>query len=194
MGWSRRPVLTPEMPQLYGRHLAGCLIVRLHVLPPEARHRGGTRHGCLTDAEFEDLHKQYRCNPPPADHHAGRHRPNDRGPSRRGSRHLDVNRTDLLILGVGTSSRTVRCGPCAGPTSQRARTGQALSSGLAAVTAEPHWPSTVCFSGRTYPKVPCNVRVSLGAAGGVSQSGGSLVGSLHLPRSCRHGPCGHRRG
>lgn len=71
MGWSRRPltVLTPETLQLYGRHLPGCLIVRLHVLPPEARHRAGTRHVYLTDAEFEDLHKQYRCNPPPADHH-----------------------------------------------------------------------------------------------------------------------------
>lgn len=69
MGWSRRPVLTPEMLQLYGRHLPGCLIVRLHVLPPEARHRAGTRHVYLTDTEFEDLHKQYRCNPPPADHH-----------------------------------------------------------------------------------------------------------------------------
>jgi hypothetical protein len=35
-------VLTPETLQLYRRHLPGCLIVRLHVLPPEARHRAGT--------------------------------------------------------------------------------------------------------------------------------------------------------
>ena len=71
MGWSRRPVLvlTPETLQLYGRHLPGCLIVRLHALPSEARHRAGTRRVYLTDDEFEDLHKQDRCNPPPADHH-----------------------------------------------------------------------------------------------------------------------------
>jgi hypothetical protein len=35
-------VLTPETLQLYRRHLPRCLIVRLHVLPPEARHRAGT--------------------------------------------------------------------------------------------------------------------------------------------------------
>jgi hypothetical protein len=35
MGWSRRLVLTPETLQLYRRHLPGCLIVRLHVLPPK---------------------------------------------------------------------------------------------------------------------------------------------------------------
>jgi hypothetical protein len=69
MGWSRRLVLTPETLQLYGRHLPGCLIVRLHALPPEARHRAGTRRVYLTDDEFEDLHKQDRCDPPPADHH-----------------------------------------------------------------------------------------------------------------------------
>ena len=77
MGWSRRPVLvlTPETLQLYGRHLPGCLIVRLHALPSEARHRAGTRRVYLTDDEFEDLHKQDRCNPPPADHHGpGGHR------------------------------------------------------------------------------------------------------------------------
>jgi hypothetical protein len=54
MGWSRRPVLTPETLQLYGRHLPGCLIVRPHVLPPEARHRAGTRHVYL-DVNRPDL-------------------------------------------------------------------------------------------------------------------------------------------
>jgi predicted kinase len=62
-------VLTPETLQLYRQHLSQCLIVRLHVAPPEARRRAGTRQVYLTDAEFEDLHTQDRDNPPPADHH-----------------------------------------------------------------------------------------------------------------------------
>lgn len=62
-------VLTPETLRLYRQHLPGCLIVRLHVAPPEARHRAGMRRVYLTDDEFQDLHKQDRDNPPPADHH-----------------------------------------------------------------------------------------------------------------------------
>jgi predicted kinase len=62
-------VLTPETLQLYRQQLAQCLIVRLHVAPPEARRRAGTRRVYLTDAEFEDLHNQDRDNPPPVDHH-----------------------------------------------------------------------------------------------------------------------------
>ena len=61
-------VLTPDTLQLYRQHLSQCLIVRLHVAPPEARRRAGTRQVYLTDAEFEDLHTQDRDNPPPADH------------------------------------------------------------------------------------------------------------------------------
>lgn len=62
-------VLTPETLHLYRQHLPGCLIVRLHVAPAEARRRAGTRRVYLTDAEFEDLHNQDRDSPPPADHH-----------------------------------------------------------------------------------------------------------------------------
>jgi predicted kinase len=62
-------VLTPETLRLYRQHLSPCLIVRLHVVPPEAHRRAGTRQVYLKDAEFEDLHLQDRDNPPPADHH-----------------------------------------------------------------------------------------------------------------------------
>jgi predicted kinase len=62
-------VLTPGTLQLYRQGLSPCLIVRLHVAPPEARRRAGTRRVYLTDAEFDDLHAQDRGNPPRADHH-----------------------------------------------------------------------------------------------------------------------------
>ena len=62
-------VLTPRTEQLYRRHLAGCLIVRLHTSPDELRRRAGTRTVYLTDDEFEALHSQDRQQPPAADHH-----------------------------------------------------------------------------------------------------------------------------
>jgi predicted kinase len=62
-------VLTPETLRLYRARLPGCLSVRLHVSPPEARRRASTRKVYLTDAEFEGLHAQDRDNPPSADHH-----------------------------------------------------------------------------------------------------------------------------
>jgi predicted kinase len=62
-------VLTPETLQLYRTQLPGCLTVRLHVSPQEARRRASTRKVYLTDAEFETLHAQDRDNAPGADYH-----------------------------------------------------------------------------------------------------------------------------
>jgi hypothetical protein len=69
MGWSRRPVLTPENAPAV--RSASARLPDRETARPTARSATErvTRRVYLTDAEFEDPHRQDRCNPPPADHH-----------------------------------------------------------------------------------------------------------------------------
>jgi predicted kinase len=62
-------VLTPETALLYRQAAPSCTIVRLYVDRAEAHRRARTRRFYLSDAEFEDLHRQDESDPPAADHH-----------------------------------------------------------------------------------------------------------------------------